>query len=1097
MAQDFFGSKGGGGAAAFRQRPDSLRSNDVFEGVLGICAGPIKGLRNGLKSLKLNGTPIEDASNVLNFPGMVVSLKDGDPANFPQTITLALGAGGAPSSVGLTLTNTDTTGSVPGPWVTKTMTNQNASFIDMRFVVQQLYTQDKTGVLEATANLEIQLKPSGATTWINPNLTPPISTYSNAVVGGEALYSPRMFYDGGGAWLAESNSGYLAISGKTTSAYVKELRVSIPNTGAYIDKSWDIRIRLREPASIDADPVFTKRTVQWESISAGYPGTLGTLEGWRGVSSLRVFGKSTDEFNGVPMLEGEYDTKIVSVPPIAVYNPDTRQYTGTLWDGSFSKAFTTDPAWIINDVLSDGLFGMSGLAPGSYLNKWDALEVSKWCSTLVSDGNIGTQPRYCLNFRSQNPQKATEYIQYLAGAVGGFAWDNGNGEWRIKLDKPEAPSDIITLETIEGEFSYAHTDVSSRYNDITMTFLNEEFGYREDRVRVFDATAIALYGRKPTTLVAIGATNRHEVVRRATLRLRAATKEIRTVSYSTNRRGKLLTPFATVLIADGDLGYTLPVGATLSTDVNPNNNRTSGRVVETNVARTVITLRDTVRLELGVTYTLHYAVTNPNYTPEATTEPTDSTWDQPTITQTRVVTNTAGQRGDVTTLYLSSALPTGLPEYLSVAIEATGLPTIPKMYRVLSIAIDDQNNERCTVSCIEVDTGKWAAADSAPASPPAYQVPSVVVPPPLPPTSGAILTQVRIPGNGPDIINVVVNWQRPASRFLTGFKIQYRLNGGPVVVVADNLNDTTLEMVNPAEGSYSFEIFSRDRRGVYSLPLTATLAPNNGVDDPYVATASVSAEMVPDKIVAADYLGVVTALNLANLLWTPRVVKGGTSIKIADTTLYTLSGVYGGVFAVSNTLGATNKGDITTSSILAQVAGGDLTVTVAGVALPKIGFKVTKDPALAPPPTGSTSISFASGEMLGLNTVSYTSIFNVVKTIPLVSGESLYGTAPLDYYVSGTTFALRSMTFKWQYSVAGANVWSDFGVGIVGSNGESGDAGGPPYYEPSAAQPGVVAVTQTKSGLATGSYDIRMVALCSNTGRTCTPQGQATLVVKI
>lgn len=1099
MAGDFFGSKGGG--AEFKQRPDTLRSNDVFEGLLGVCAGPIKGLRNGLKSLKLNGTQIEDDAGVLNFPDMVVALTDGDPASFPQTITLVLGAGGAPSAVGLALANTDVTGTVPGAWVTKTMSNLNADFIDMRFVVQQLYTQDKTGVKEVVANLEIQLKPSGATVWINPILNNPTSTFSSGSLtpgtsgklsGGTKVYPPSNLFSGG-TWLAESNNGYLAISGKTTSAYVKELRVRIPNTGNYVNKSWDIRIRLREPASIDADPNFTKRTIQWESISAGYSGTLGTLEGWRGLATTRVYGKATDTFNGVPVLEGEYDTKIVSVPPIGVYNPDTRQYTATLWDGSFSKAYTNDPAWVINDVLSDGLFGMSTLAAGSYLNKWDALEVSKWCSTLVSNGAAGTQPRYCMNFRSQAPQKAKEFIQYLAGAIGGFAWDNGNGEWRIKLDKPEAPSDIVTLETIEGEFSYSHTDVSTRFNDITMAFINEELDYREDRVRIFDTTSIALYGRKPTSLVAVGCTNRHEAIRRATLRLRASINETKTVTYTTNRRGRLLAPFATVLIADGDLGYLIPAGATTTADVDLNNNRTSGRVVATNVARTEITLRDTVRLEVGVTYTLHYAIANPGYLPDATTEPTDPTWDQATITQTRTITNTSAQRGDVNLLYLSTALPTGLPEYLAVAIEAMGLPTIPKMYRILSVATDDQNPERCVVSAIEVDTGKWDAADTAPTSAPSYQAPTSIVPPPLSPTSGALLTQVRIPGNGPDIISLVVNWQRPASRFLSGFKVQYRLNGGPVVVVTDNLQDTTLELVNPAEGLYSIEVFSKDRRGVYSLPLTASLAIGNGVDDPYVASASVLTEMSTDKSVAADSLGVVTSGNLAALIWSPKVSKGGNSVKLLDTSTYVISGIYGGTFAVSNTNGASDKGNITISVMGSLVAGGNLVITVEGVDQPAIAFKVSKGVAAVAVSTPSKLLTWSSGDFTGINTTSYTAVL-ALRTVTVAAGETLYGTAPIDYSVANTnnTNTFRTMTFKWQYSVAGAAIWNDFAAGITGGTAASGTLND--IYEPVF---GSVAVTQSKSALGAGNYDVRMVAICSATGRICTPMGSATVEVKV
>src|SRR3546814_6863186 len=84
----FSGAKGGGSGSSFKQRPDTLRSTDTFEGLLGLCAGPIKGLTRGLKSLKIDGTPLEDESGKLNFENFVAVLADGDPTAFPQQVDL-------------------------------------------------------------------------------------------------------------------------------------------------------------------------------------------------------------------------------------------------------------------------------------------------------------------------------------------------------------------------------------------------------------------------------------------------------------------------------------------------------------------------------------------------------------------------------------------------------------------------------------------------------------------------------------------------------------------------------------------------------------------------------------------------------------------------------------------------------------------------------------------------------------------------------------------------------------------------------------------------------------------------------------------------
>ena len=129
---------------------------------------------------------------------------------------------------------------------------------------------------------------------------------------------------------------------------------------------------------------------------------------------------------------------------------------------------------------------------------------------------------------------------------------------------------------------------------------------------------------------------------------------------------------------------------------------------------------------------------------------------------------------------------------------------------------------------------------------------------------------------------------------------------------------------------------------------------------------------------------------------------------------------------------------------------------------------------------------------MGLNTTTYTLVATPLKTVALASGESLYGTAPLDYNVSGNGTQTRQMSFKWQYSVAGANSWTDFAAAITGSTATSGDV-----LTETAPVPGSVAVTQTKSGLAAGNWDVRLVAICSATGRTCTASGTATIQAKV
>lgn len=801
----------GGGSSSFKQTPDNLRSNDTFEGVLGLCIGPIKGPTRGLKSIKLDGTAVENQDGQSNFTDTVVSVGNGDPLQFPQVVQLKLGAGAAPTQVGTTLVNNNGVG-VPA---TKTLNNTNAEFIDLRFIVNQLFRQDKKGIYNLTATLKIEMKPVGSSTWINPTIGTASGGYSESGLPTSAseamvrLYVPRSAYGPNGSPLpGRQNYG---ITGKTTSPAVYEVRIAVPNTGAYADTAWDVRVTLMErdkyTGGTDGENQEV-RSIQWESIAAVYGKTMGDHEDWRGVAWMQIYGKASDQLTGVPEVVGEFDTKIVQVPPSTVFNPDTRQYTGAIWDGSWASAYTNDPAWVVSDAISDGLSGLSLLAPGSYLNKWDALEMSKWCSELVPNGDGGTHPRFSLNLAIREPMKGEDFIRYLAGAVGGMAWDQGDGEWRVKMDKPDVPVDLFTLDNIESDFIYSNTDVDTRYNDITMTFLNEEMDYREDRVRVFNNSSIAAIGRKPTTLVAVGCTNRQEAMRRALLRLLSATGETRVVNFTTNRRGRNIDHLDMILVADGELGDAAK--------------RTNGRVVDISADRKTITLRDTVYLAPGVAYNLRYAIKNPAYNPETAAQPTNADWKKPTITQTRVITNAGAATGETRTLTLSEPLPDDAANYLAVALEAANLPTLPKLYRVTNVTYDD-DGERVSLSALEVKTDKWTRADNVTKEDTVFQDLRGAVPSPLPPIDGNVLSLVRVPAEQGSNVLLTANWIRPPGAFINGFRVRYRINGGAWLTASERTQFVTLDLVDPVPGNYEVEITTLDRRGGASTPLLGSL----------------------------------------------------------------------------------------------------------------------------------------------------------------------------------------------------------------------------------------------------------------------------------
>lgn len=911
---------GGGGGNSFTQTPDNLRSDDTFEGLMGVCIGPIKGPTNGLKSIRLDGTPIQNETGEMNFPGFVTVYSTGDPANWPESPEMRLGSASAPMSVGTALVNT----SGAGVWVTRTLNNLGADYIDLRFIVEQLYHQTKSGIFTNTATLEIEMKPTGSANWINPTLAATASS-SNYVFRGNgflsslfdvvldtALTSSGVTTGAGGTGTYVAKN--FAITGKTTSPVVYELRIAVPNTDAYANVTWDIRVRLIEKDTLDDDPNFDKRTINWESIAAVYTDKLGEEPDWKGVSWIQFYGKASNQLTGVPEVEMETDAKIVSVPPSTVFNPDTRQYvTNAIWDGSWSKAWTNDPAWIINDAISDELSGLSLVAPGSYLNKWDALEASKFFSELVPDGKGGTHPRYSMNVVSNNQIKAEEFIRYLAGAVSGFAWDDGDGQWRMKVDKPDNPVDIFTLENIEGEFVYSHTDVDSRFNNWTGTFLNEEFDYREDSVSLYDNASIALLGHKPTSIELVGCTNRQEALRRLMVRMRSSINENKLVNFTTNRRGRNIQQLDTILIADGDLGDSAK--------------RTTGRTITIAADRKSITVRDPMWLELGVNYTMRFAYVNPTYNPDSSTQPTGDDWTKPTIVATRNIVNDATQRGSTVTLHLDSALPDGLPNFLAVALEATDLPTLPLLYRVTNVTYDD-DGEHVSVSALIIDTGKWDAADNVSNINTVFQDLRGTVPVPLLPASGDLLTIAVTPGDQGSHVSLIANWTRPPGANISGFKVVYNVNGGNDTVLVENTTIPQADLVDPANGDYQFKIYTINRSGQLSTPLiaTQTVDPTTiAAADIYYSDGTHTLDDLQPAQAGADVTGQHTSADTAFVNGTPS--SSITSQLASQTT--SISGILTNVSDLQTTYGSTASAAASATSAAASAATATTQATSA------------------------------------------------------------------------------------------------------------------------------------------------------------------------
>ena len=281
----------------------------------------------------------------------------------------------------------------------------------------------------------------------------------------------------------------------------------------------------------------------------------------------------------------------------------------------------------------------------------------------------------------------------------------------------------------------------------------------------------------------------------------------------------------------------------------------------------------------------------------------------------------------------------------------------------------------------------------------------------------------------------------------------------------------------------------------YALGLTGTPPPTPALgqtaqerDETAANTGDrqVGIEVTPLRTYAADYAGNVTSGLLPDYI-TPVVTVGGADVRTEDFVSYAID-TSGVTASVDNTNGSATKGRITVTAVGSINGYIDLTVTVNGVARPTKRIVTRREDGL-PSGFGGSGAKIASDNAFeAISSTSFTAITDVL-TVTIAGGETLYGTAPLDYQTEATgSTGSRSASAKWQYSPAGAGTWTDFDTAITGSLTAELPNG--------SVSVGTGNFTQSEAGLSAGDYDVRLVASLNASGRLVTFSGTATVEAK-
>ncbi|MFN4091640.1 MAG: phage tail protein [Brevundimonas sp.] len=477
------------------------------------------------------------------------------------------------------------------------------------------------------------------------------------IYNGHAFVTPGEYYSDPGVSL--NQTGIWSIEEKTSSSTPKDLRIFVEA----VNEPYQLRVtKLTQDST---EEVYAD--VTWESIQEIVRGPL-TFEG---VATMRVIGRGSDQFTGVPNVSQVCEGRIVKVP--TNYDAVARTYSG-VWDGTYKLAYTNNTAWILQDFIENTTYGLSSVYPHT-VNKWKFYEFAQFCDTMVERPDASLRPRWTFNDYITDQRDATELAQYIAGSAGARVVDDGNGFVDLIIDRADDPATILfTPENVSPDgFEYTYTDRFGRANEVFVNFINPDLNWLPDKRRIADDDDISDFGKITDDFVAVGCIDVDEAMARGRRRLISGLTEKEIVSFKTNRQGKYVSEWDVCLVADPKMSRAL-----------------TGRIRSQPTSSTV-TLRDPITLETGFTYKITFTV--PTSTGFVTVESTITT-----------------PPGTVSSLAFTPAIP-DLPPYANFSIAAANVG-FPKPYRILTISDDGGDGEVITITAQELNRNKQAYIDS-------------------------------------------------------------------------------------------------------------------------------------------------------------------------------------------------------------------------------------------------------------------------------------------------------------------------------------------------------------------------------------------------
>lgn len=457
--------------------------------------GPIVGPVNGLRSIKLDGTPIVSEDGTVNYPSVKWQFRNGE---LNQDRLEGLAESSNEISVGQTLLSTS-------PYL-YTVNTPLVDAVRVRLSWPNLQRQDS----------------SGNVTGVRIDYAIDVSTN-----GGPFVTALETF-----------------VNRKNVTTYYRSHRIDLPD-----GNNWTIRVRRltsEANSSLVQDTMVVTAIAEVIDSDLEYPLTAVGLLEYDAQTFDGSFAKISARMRG----------RIVRVP--ANYDPETRTYstsgagtTGGVWDGTFKEAYTNNPAWVYYDLVLNPYFGLGNRIDSTMVDKWAIYRVAQYCDQLVPDGNGGLEPRFTCNVYLQKQADAYAVMQDIASIFRGMSYWDGS-QIVVTADMPSdpvfsySPSQILN----DGAIKYAGTRARDRHSLAVISWDNPALGFETDKEPIFDDEAIGEIGVRELQVAAFGCTSLGQAQRAGSWALLSERLQTRSAVFQVGLDGGVPRPGQVIAVAD-------------------------------------------------------------------------------------------------------------------------------------------------------------------------------------------------------------------------------------------------------------------------------------------------------------------------------------------------------------------------------------------------------------------------------------------------------------------------------------------------------------------------------------------------------------------